>query len=158
MFISNVRVKSVVNTYDIYEHDDETIEKSFEESVNTVLAELEEAGHNVINIGLTTQVTCDTLLKCCDIHYKLAEQHSEEEPEKEEIEEEAPVVMRPRKEVPEVGEHPRKVTEEVFNFIQAKYESGSTEDEIVDLFVDKLSIYTIKKVLKTNTFSEYYKD
>lgn len=138
------RVKVIVNMYDLENDSDFFIEQDFEECVNSAIEEIEELGAEVMTINFSVKVSGVTLVKMADIEFSLTE-------------EQLGVTKAP--EVPKLAETAKKITEEVFDYVQAKSEQGLEPAEIVKLFADdgqKISEFTVRKMLNTAKFSEYY--
>lgn len=138
------RVKAVVNSYDLELDSDLVVEQDFEESVNDAIEEVEALGAEVMTINFSNHLTGLTLVKIADIEFSLTQ-------------EQLSVVNGPA--VPVLAEGSKKITEAVFNFMHLKSEEGLEPKEIVAIFVDndqRVSEFTVRKVLSINTFSEYY--
>lgn len=158
----HLRVKSVVNIYNLKRDSDLEIEDSFAAAVTVAVIELEDLDYEVVDINVTSLLSEGTLVKTADIMYTLTDEQAgcelDDECEDEfEDEDDEPVKEKPTKivVVPAVGKLPRKVNEAVFSFVHdmaGKY----TPEETAEFFAGKLSVWTIKKILTVDTFDSYY--
>jgi hypothetical protein len=167
----HLRVKTVVNKFNLNKDSDVFIEDSFASEVNIAILDLEDMDFDVLSVDVSTLLSNDILIKTADITYNLTEEQAEDEysdddedpfeedDDESDDEDEDPTPVKTRRSrvivVPTVGKHPKKVTEEVFNFVHIKAEDHNAE-EIADLFAGKLSIWTIKKILAVDSFDLYY--
>ncbi len=146
------RIKSVVNVYDIIKDKDNFIEETFEEAINSAMDVLEESKCTIEKVVFSTLTADAKLIKTADILYTYVESDDVKAPAKEgpsKEDERVPVT-------PSVGRHPRKVTEEIFDFVHNMFEQDYTLEEITDFFEGKLSLYTVRKVKNTVKYDDYY--
>ncbi len=141
-YLSRVRV--VVNTYDLEEDDDVVMESDFESAVNFAIEEIEALGAEIMVINFSTHVSGTILVKTADIEFALTQTQ---------------LTATQKPDFPTLSDGSKIINADVFEFIHAKFDEGMSAREIVNAFADheqRISKFTVMKVLKTSSFDEYY--
>lgn len=141
------RMSCIVSMFDLAKDADSFIEEDFQNTLNEELESIESLGAEVMDISVNTLIAGEKLIKVADIEYSLTEEQYK---------------AADKTGVPELNEGSgNKITVEVFEFIHLKSEEGLEPKEIRELFEgekQKISNWTIRKVLNTEGFENYYKN
>lgn len=137
-----LRTKTVTNFYRPTKHDDAFVEVEFSRVVNETLAELEEnpSIDEILDVTPLQSLNGDYLVLTAVISFEANDGYIDDS------------------EIPALGKGKRKVTERVFNYVKKSFENDDMRvGDIEEAFDNQLSRETIRKIIKTDTYKEYYK-